>query len=132
MEEQGYGIAYVPEAEVIHVHEETPRGVFNRYRREAMAYKKIYPESHFSIYDFLRLAAANIASDVWHAAHERALWRNFVSILWFRFMQFHGTRLGHRETSLITPQLRETFYYARQRKSSERKEREIEPIRYQK
>jgi glycosyltransferase involved in cell wall biosynthesis len=132
MEEQGYGIAYVPEAEVIHVHEETPRGVFNRYRREAMAYKKIYPESHFSIYDFLRLAAANIASDVWHAAQERALWKNMLSILWFRFMQFHGTRLGHRETSLITPQLRETFYYARQRKSSESKEREIEPIRYQK
>jgi rhamnosyltransferase len=108
--EQGYAISYVAEAEIIHVHNETPRGVFNRYRREAMAYKKIYPESHFNAYDFLRLTTTNIFSDLWHAARERVFWKNAASILWFRFMQFHGTRLGHRETSLITPQLRETFY----------------------
>ena len=130
--DQGYEISYVVEAEVIHIHEETPRGVFNRYRREAMAYKKIYPESHFSIYDFFRLTAANIGSDLWHASHERVLWRNLFSILWFRLMQFHGTRLGHRETSLVTPQLREKFYYARGRKASRESKREIEPIEYQK
>lgn len=130
--EQGYEIAYVPEAEIIHIHEETPRGVFNRYRREAMAFKKIYPEAHFSIYDFLRLTAANIASDLWHASREHVLGKNIASILWFRFMQFHGTRLGHRETSLITPQLRETFYYARERKSKRAETRDVEPIHYQK
>jgi hypothetical protein len=47
-------------------------------------------------------------------------------------MQFHGTRLGHREASLVTPQLRETFYYPRQRKQREEAKREIEPIQYQK
>ena len=128
--EQMYRIAYVPEAEIIHVHNETPRGVFNRYRREAMAFKQIYPESHFSIYDFVRLTMMNILSDVWHAARERVLWKNIASIFRFRFMQFHGTRMGHRETSLVTPQLRETFYYARERKSQDEKKREVEPIRY--
>lgn len=131
-EEQGYEIAYVPEAEIVHIHEETPRGVFNRYCREAMAFKKIYPESHFSIYDFLRLTAANIASDLWHASQERILWKHIISILWFRFMQFHGTRLGHRETSLITPQLRETFYYARERRPKRTETRDVEPIHYHK
>jgi hypothetical protein len=47
-------------------------------------------------------------------------------------MQFQGTRLGHREISLITPQLRETFYYARGRKQDEATHREVEPIQYQK
>jgi hypothetical protein len=47
-------------------------------------------------------------------------------------MQFHGTRMGHRETSLITPQLRETFYYARERKMKEERERDIDPIQYDK
>jgi len=130
--EQGYGISYVAEAEIVHVHNETPRGVFNRYRREAMAFKNIYPESHFNVYDFLRLTTTNILSDLWHAAHERVLWKNIRSILWFRFMQFHGTRLGHRETSLVTPQLRETFYYARGRKQKAENKREVEPIQYQK
>ena len=126
--DKGYAIAYVAEAEVIHVHNETPRGVFNRYRREAMAFKRIYPESHFSIYDFARLTSTNIASDIWHAAREHVLWKNIAAILWFRLMQFHGTRLGHRETSLVTPQLRETFYYARQRKRKDGPKREVEPI----
>ena len=130
--EQGYEISYVAEAEIVHTHEETPRGVFNRYRREAMAYKRIFPESHFSIYDFVRLASANISSDIWHASHEKVLWKSLFSILWFRLMQFHGTRLGHRETSLVTPQLRETFYYARGRKSRAETRREVEPIQYHK
>jgi len=128
--DQGYAISYVAEAEIIHVHNETPRGVYNRYRREAMALRRIYPEAHFNFYDFLRLTATNIFSDLWHALRERVLWRNIASIFWFRFMQFHGTRMGHRETSLITPQLRETFYYARERKRKEGKKRDVEPIRY--
>ena len=129
-QEHDYKIAYVAEAEIIHIHNETPRGVFNRYRREAMALRRIYPEAHFNFYDFIRLTLTNIFSDLWHAAREHVLWKNISSIFWFRFMQFHGTRLGHRETSLITPQLRETFYYARERKVKEREQRAVEPIRY--
>jgi len=129
-QEQGHKIAYVHEAEIIHIHQETPRGVFNRYRREAMAYKKIYPESHFNVYDFLRLMTTNIFSDLWHAARERVLWKNIASIFWFRLMQFHGTRLGYRETSLVTPQLRDVFYYARERKVKDATQRDIDPIRY--
>ncbi|MHB8779479.1 MAG: glycosyltransferase family 2 protein [Anaerolineales bacterium] len=130
VKEQGHAIAYVAEAEIIHVHNETPQGVFNRYRREAMAFKCIHPESNFNVYDFVRLTATNIISDLWHAARERVLLKNIVSIFWFRFMQFHGTRMGHRETSLVTPQLRETFYYARERRKKDEKKRDVEPIRY--
>jgi len=76
------------------------------------------------------LTTMNILSDLWHAARERVLWKNITSIFWFRFMQFHGTRMGHRETSLVTPQLRETFYYARERRKKDGTKREIEPIWY--
>ncbi|HET7143867.1 MAG TPA: glycosyltransferase family 2 protein [Anaerolineales bacterium] len=128
--EKGHTIAYVAEAEVIHVHNETPRGIYNRYRREAMALRRIYPEAHFNFYDFLRLTTTNILSDLWHAARDRVLLKNISSIFGFRFMQFHGTRMGHRETSLVTPQLRETFYYARERKSKDDAKRDVDPIRY--
>jgi glycosyltransferase involved in cell wall biosynthesis len=128
--EQGYDLAYVAEAEIIHVHEETPQGVFNRYRREGMAFKQIYPEAHFSVYDFARLTTMNILSDLWHAARQGVLWKNISSIFRFRLMQFRGTRMGYRESGLLTPQLRETFYYARERKQNDRAERDVEPIRY--
>jgi len=128
--EHRYDIAYVAEAEIIHVHTETFEGIFNRYRREAMAFKRIFPEAHFSYYDFVRLTAMNILSDLWHAARKRLLWKNLSSVFRFRLMQFHGTRVGYRESGLLTPQLRETFYYARQRKTSEEAQRDAEPIRY--
>jgi rhamnosyltransferase len=128
--EQGCSIAYVAEAEIVHVHHETPRGVYNRYRREAMAFKRIHPESHFNFYDFARLTISNIFSDLWHAARERVLWKNLPSIFWFRFMQFYGTRSGYRESGMLTPQLRETFYYPRERKPKNDLRRDVEPIRY--
>jgi hypothetical protein len=43
-------------------------------------------------------------------------------IFWFRLMQFHSTRIGHREASLVTPQLRETFYHSRRRKLKKQRE----------
>ena len=127
---QGYVIAYAAEAEIIHVHNETPRGVLNRYRREGMAFKRIHPESHFSVYDFIRLTTTNIISDLWHALREHELLKNFASIFWFRFMQFHGTRMGYRDSGLVTPQLRETFYYARERKPEDGRKRDVKPIQY--
>ena len=129
--EQGHRIAYAAEAEIIHIHNETPKGVFNRYRREAMAFKRIHPEAHFNVYDFIRLTSTNIFSDLWHAARDGVLMKSFPSILWFRYMQFHGARMGYRESGAMTAQLRETFYYARERKKKDQSKRnDVEPIRY--
>ncbi len=129
--QQGHELAYVAEAEVVHVHEETPRGVYNRYRREAMAFKRIFPHEHFGLRDFLRLSLSNIASDVWHAARQGVLWGSLASICWFRPMQFWGTYRGYRQSGPLTWQLRQTFYYPRGRGAAgEGSRRDVEPIRY--
>lgn len=128
--ERGYGLVYVPSAEVIHVHNETPRGVYNRYRREGMAFKRIFPESHFNVYDFVRLTITNIASDLYHAAREGLLAHSLPSIFWFRFMQFWGTYQGYRQSGPLTQQLRQTFYYPRGMQTSGESRRDVEPIRY--
>jgi rhamnosyltransferase len=130
VKQQGYAVSYVSDAEVVHSHNETPRDVQNRYRREAMAFKQIYPEAHFSLYDFIYLTISNIISDIWHASCTHELRSNLVSIIWFRFMQFYGTRLGYLESGTLTPQLRELFYYARQRKPRPDQIRSIKPIQY--
>jgi rhamnosyltransferase len=90
----GLKIAYVAAAEINHVHKETSRGVYNRYRREGMAFKRIYPEAHFSLYDFSRMTLANITSDWWHALNQRLFLRNAFSIFWYRVAQFWGTYQG--------------------------------------
>ena len=127
---EGHALAYVAEAEVIHVHRETPSGVYNRYRREAMAFKQIYPEAHFNLWDFVRLTTSNILSDLRQAARQGVLLRNMAGILWFRFMQFHGTRMGYRQSGPLTSRLRQTFYYPPERVESRDRGRSVEPIRY--
>ena len=109
----GYRIAYVPKAEIIHVHDETPKRIYNRYRREAIALKNIYPQEHFYVWDFLRLFITNLISDYFHAWHDDVFWVNITSIPIFRLMQFWGTYQGFRQQGKINNQLKETFYYPR-------------------
>ncbi len=129
--DQGLALAYVAEAEVVHVHRETPHGVYNRYRREAMAFKRLFPEQNFSLADFIRLVSCNVGSDIRHAAHQKVLNRTLTEIVWFRWMQFWGTYQGYRHPGPVTQQLRQTFYYPRDLQSKPlQAARDIEPIRY--
>lgn len=129
--DQGFKLAYNAEAEVVHVHNETPLGVYNRYRREAMAFKKIYPQEKFGLVHFLHLTGTNIASDLIQAAKEGALSSSLMSIFWFRIMQFWGTYQGYRNLGPITEELRRTFYYpARKNGQKTTSTRDIKPIQY--
>jgi rhamnosyltransferase len=129
---RGYTLSYVAEAEVVHVHEETPPMVFNRYRREAMAFKRLFPQEHYHLWHLIHNLTTNIASDIWHAARQRKLTSHFGEIFWFRWMQFWGTYQGYRRSGPLTWQLRQTFYYPRGISiASTSQTRDISPIQYQ-
>ncbi len=108
--EKGYAISYVAEAEIIHVHQETWQGIHNRYRREAMAFKTIYPHEHFRRRDLLRLWLSNSLNDMRASVREHVLLREWRNIMRFRWNQFYGTYQGYRSGPL-TWQLKQTFYY---------------------
>jgi rhamnosyltransferase len=127
---EGWAVSYVTQAEVVHIHDETGQGVQNRYRREAMAFKRIFPESHFNIYDFVRLTLTNIVSDLSSATRPGVKAGNLASIFSFRLNQFWGTYQGYRHSSSVTPYLRQTFYYPHRMESRKELERGIQPIRY--
>ncbi len=129
--DQGYYLAYVAEAEVAHVHEETPRQVYNRYRREAIALKRMRPQEQFGMGQFLRLFFSNVVSDGWHALREGHLVDVWREILWFRLMQFWGTFRGYRHRGPLSSRLQEAFYYPRGLRPPERPpDRDVSPIDY--
>lgn len=107
----GYRIAYEANAEVIHVHSEKPRTLYNRYRREAIALKGLFPHEHFTLFDFVRMYLQNVLSDLFHAVQRGLLWGNVRKIFTFRLMQFWGTYRGFAQHGLITRQLKQKFYY---------------------
>jgi hypothetical protein len=108
---EGLRVSYRAEAEVIHVHSETPRAVFNRYRREAMALKRIRPQEAFGLADLARLFAVHVTLDLKEALRQHLARRTFMEIVWFRWMQFWGTYRGFATGGPLTGQLKQTFYY---------------------
>jgi glycosyltransferase involved in cell wall biosynthesis len=109
----GREIAYVAEAPVVHMHEETWKQVVNRYRREAIAHRRIFHDQRMSRLDAIRLAAANILSDYTHAIGDRKLLRNLFGIPRFRLAQFLGTYEGFAQHGAVSAELRRRFYYPR-------------------
>ena len=130
--EQGYSIAYVAEAEIVHVHDETFTQVYNRYRREAIAMKQILPESQFTIRNMISMLIRKILKDMSRARRDRVLQKEVWNIICFRMVQYLGTWKGYRYSGKIDHQLHMRFYYPPQTLSDKIPEsRPVEPINYQ-
>lgn len=129
---QNYRIAYIAEAEIVHVHDESWRGIHKRYLREGMAFKQIYPQEQFSYRELLRLFFKNAASDLKEASRQGVFWRELVNVLRFRWLQFHGTYLGYKRSGPLTWQLKQSFYYPQNGASlpEKKKARNVQPIEY--
>jgi glycosyltransferase involved in cell wall biosynthesis len=115
--DRGYKIAYVADAPVVHVHEETWSITRNRYRREAIAYARIVEGSKMSLPRAVGLALSNIVGDYLGAVRANRVRGNVLSIPLFRFAQFIGTWEGFRTRDHVSAQLRERFYYPADSKS---------------
>jgi rhamnosyltransferase len=109
--DQDFFLAYTAKAEVIHIHTETPKQVYRRYRREAIALAQIRPEEGFSLIDFLRLYLSNVRRDLHQAILDRQLFEALWEVLWFRWMQFMGTYAGFRHAGPVTDEVIQAFYY---------------------
>lgn len=130
--EKGYLIAYVAEAEVIHLHDETMEQVYNRYRREAIAMKQILPRSKFGFKDFLSHWLKKAASDLVQARREGVFLRELGDVILFRLMQYWGTYRGYRYSGKIDTRLHHQFYYPPSVLNDKGSNtRDIRPIKYQ-
>lgn len=107
----GRDISYAADAEIIHVHDETPREVYDRYRREAFAHSEIMPDQEFTLWDLLRTVTSNTVTDYVAAAREGELPGSLVEIPRFRLMQFLGTYRGFNQDEPVSDRLWQRFYY---------------------
>lgn len=107
----GWWVSYRADAGVIHVHNESPSQIRNRYMREAITFQKAFPNEHFNAWDFLRLATRNVLKD-WKAARKEGVLRqNLWPIVRFRISQFAGTYQGFHIRRPPSSDLKQRFYY---------------------
>ncbi len=109
----GRRIGYVAEASVFHIHDETWQQVKTRYEREALALQKIMPEVHLSKLDVLMYFSAGVIKDLRVAISEASLFRNFLSILYFRWAQYTGAYIGNHHTRKLSKRVKDRYFYPR-------------------
>lgn len=107
----GHHVSYVAEAPVVHVHNESWTQVMNRYRREAIAHRRIYREQRMGRFEALALGAANIVGDGLVAVRQASLAGNLLGIVTFRTAQFLGTYRGFAYEGVVPTELKRRFYY---------------------
>jgi glycosyltransferase involved in cell wall biosynthesis len=110
--ETGYKLVYQDDAVIIHVHDEKALETYNRYRREALAFKRIFQDEKFYFKDLVILFLSNVFSDFKCALHESVFVQRWLEIICFRLMQFWGTYRGFNQSDHITRRLRKKFYYS--------------------
>lgn len=109
----GGRIAYVADAPVVHIHEETLNQTKRRYYREALTLREIFPEVHFHFGDFLRFFAAGVFHDFSEALTQKKFLDEAVGIVGYRFMQYWGAWRGHNEHRILSRAQKESYYYPR-------------------
>lgn len=131
IQNKGYKLAYESQATVIHVHEEKASSIKNRYKREAIALKKINPESNFGLWDLVQLMAINLLHDLRQAIREGKFVEVYSEIFMFRYNQFIGTYQGYRETqTTLNANIRKKYYYPPKLEEEKKGSRENKLIDY--
>ncbi|CAN1556779.1 WcaA Glycosyltransferases involved in cell wall biogenesis [Spirosomataceae bacterium] len=110
---QGSKMAYIAEAAVYHIHEETWSQVKRRYEREAFALKDIMPEVHVSFFDMLRYIIVAIFLDAKQALNQRIFFKTWLEICFFRIYQYLGTYTGNHLHRKISKKKKEQYFYPR-------------------
>lgn len=109
--DDGGEIAYVADAVIFHIHDESWAQTKRRYERESIALQKIMPEVHISVGDMLRYFFAGVTSDLSDALAEKRAAREFIGILKFRSAQYWGTYRGNHEHRVLSRKRKENYYY---------------------
>ena len=107
----GHRVSYVAEAAVVHVHEQSPAQVVDRYRREAIAHRRIYDNQRMTSVEAGALGIVNIFGDLLAARRQRSALRDAKAIVSFRTAQFLGTYRGFAQEGTVPEELKKRFYY---------------------
>lgn len=107
----GGKIAYISDATVYHIHDESWSQIKRRYEREAIALQAIMPEIKITIKDTARYIIAAILHDASSAIRDHKLIRELVGIISFRVAQYIGTYKGSNFKSEISRKRKEAYFY---------------------
>jgi len=112
--EQERKIAYVADASVYHIHNESWRQVRQRFEREAISLQKIMPDIRLTAFDMLRYATSAILMDFGLALQQGRFGKVAGEVVRYRIAQFRGSYRGNHEHRDLSRKRKEDYFYPRQ------------------
>jgi glycosyltransferase involved in cell wall biosynthesis len=107
----GWKLVYQADARIAHIHNEPFASTRNRYRREAIAHRRIFHDQHVNLFEAAGLFLLSVGRDYLAAVARRCLASNLTTIPRFRAAQYLGTWEGFRHRGEVSHSLRKRFYY---------------------
>ena len=112
MQEHGWFLSYQPDAEVVHVHNESWQAVKARYEREASALRQIFPSMRLGAPKIASLMVRNIIRDVVEAKKAKELSENLWKLFLFRYWQSVGFSSGFKKQPEQINQIMLRYFYS--------------------
>ena len=104
-------IVYVASSIVYHIHNESWKQVKVRYERESIALQKIMPEIKISLWDTLKFILTGIFKDAQVALRQKVLFKELLSIIVFRVMQYYGAYKGNHFCRKLSHEVKMNYFY---------------------
>lgn len=104
-------IVYVASSIVYHIHNESWKQVKVRYERESIALQKIMPEIKISLWDTLKFILTGIFKDAQVALRQKVLFKELLSIIVFRVMQYYGAYKGNHFCRKLSHEAKMNYFY---------------------
>ena len=109
--DQKGNVAYIAEACVYHIHNETWSQTRRRYERESIALQQIIPEVQIGFFDMLRYIWVSVISDCKASVAEGSFNKEFTGIVKFRIAQFTGSYRGNHDHRVLSRERKENYFY---------------------
>ncbi len=107
----GGRLAYVADAAVFHLHNESWPQIHRRFEREAIALQKIMPQVHVNLFDTLRYVATSVWKDWRCASRGETASVSLSKIARYRWNQYMGSWKGNHEHRKLSHAEKEKYFF---------------------
>jgi threonine dehydrogenase-like Zn-dependent dehydrogenase/glycosyltransferase involved in cell wall biosynthesis len=111
IQKKDYYVYYKADAVIYHIHDETYRQIYNRFKRETIAYKTIFPDYHYSKHRAFWVAVLAMARDISFGISHKKPIKNIISAVPYRFFEFRGCRDGYLHQGPLEKNLKKELYF---------------------
>ena len=117
IQRRGYRVYYAPDAAIYHIHDESLRQVYQRFFREGVAHRRIFPGYRFDKIDLMKGVVYNSVADCLYVIRRRKPLRKIVQVFPTRIAENMGRYRGLYHHKQISRELRHRLDYPKRSES---------------